>query len=287
MTFSNRIIGRRGVAPAGAAGAPANPNDFVLRFRVMGSGAGHSTLERKRSSAPPDSHACAGASPVRRLRRARVGVCGATSGFEASRRRDPTASTSPTGTPPRPTERCGARPMPATVARPVQPTRAPVDPGRPLPVPGNRAAGGRARAARTARTDVVAGHEAHARPGHRRGTRVPTARTRRRPRWPAPSRPTGRRSGDRSRAPPEIRRSRPDERHPAARGLVDFCAPTRHRRPRCTRTRTSAVSACTSRRPRASSSTHAGHPTHGDSRRARQRFDARRPPPLAPTPAAA
>jgi hypothetical protein len=41
VTFSNRIIGRRGVAPAGAGGAPHNPNDSASRYRVTGSGAGH------------------------------------------------------------------------------------------------------------------------------------------------------------------------------------------------------------------------------------------------------
>jgi hypothetical protein len=63
VTFSNRIIGRRGVAPAGAGGAPHNPNDSASRYRVMGSGAGHrrpavriaapTGRVRRRGCAPP------------------------------------------------------------------------------------------------------------------------------------------------------------------------------------------------------------------------------------------
>jgi hypothetical protein len=59
--FSNWIIGRRGVAPAGAGGALRNPNDSLLQYRVMGSGAGHRVLQCEsprgptRSLAPPSA----------------------------------------------------------------------------------------------------------------------------------------------------------------------------------------------------------------------------------------
>ena len=186
MTFSNRIIGRRGVAPAGAAGAPHNPNDSVLRFRVIGSGAGHSALGEviartadctcARATARSSVGAIGRRAPVATARRAGTGVASASVVY---------------GT------RCGAGPIRATVARSCTRRGPVVTPSRHVVVTRPIAAGRRApdRSPSAARAGDEAGS---ARPG---GTSAAPSRSSARRTLRGGADATGRRArrGDRER----------------------------------------------------------------------------------------